>query len=381
MLSKRELFLPYCLPLVGEEEEKEVLETLRSGWLSTGPKTQQLEQDIAVYTGAKYAVGVTSCTAALHLALLAHGISKGDEVIVPSFTFAATANMVVNVGAIPVFADIDKDLLVIDPVDIESKITSKTKAIIPVHYAGHPANVNSIQKIAEKHNLIVIEDAAHAIGSKYDGKSIGGHGNTTCFSFYATKNMCTGEGGMLTTDDDKVADFAKKNRLHGISKDAWKRYSKEGSWRYEVEYAGWKYNMFDLQAALGIHQLKKLDSFIETRTKYAHIYDEFLSGISGVTIPSRAANITHSYHLYPILLEKMERDQFIQRMSEYNIGTSVHFIPLHLQPFYQKNFGYKYGDLPVTEGVFEHIVSLPLYPKMSEEDMTYVIEALREVLS
>ncbi|MDE1970804.1 MAG: DegT/DnrJ/EryC1/StrS aminotransferase family protein [Patescibacteria group bacterium] len=380
MKPTREQFLPFGLPLLGEEEINEVVATLASGWLSTGPKTLQFEKEFAAYVGVKEAVGLTSCTAALHLALLAHGIGAGDEVLLPSFTFAATANMVVNVGAKPIFVDIAEEDFCIDPDLLERSITANTKAIIVVHYAGLPARMEAINALAKKHHLVVIEDAAHAAGSEYKGKKIGGLGNTASFSFYATKNMSTGEGGMLTTDDPDVADFVRKNRLHGISKDAWKRYEKEGSWRYDVEYAGWKYNMFDLQAAIGVHQLRKLDAFLEKRNDYAIQYDNAFEGVKGLILPPKKMDAFHSYHLYPIRVQSMPRDHFIEKMAERNIGTSVHFIPLHLQSFYQKTFGYREGDLPATERIFNEIVSIPLYPKMTEEDVAYIIESVHQIL-
>ncbi|OGY21972.1 MAG: UDP-4-amino-4,6-dideoxy-N-acetyl-beta-L-altrosamine transaminase [Candidatus Chisholmbacteria bacterium RIFCSPLOWO2_01_FULL_49_14] len=376
----RRRFLPLSVPTIGKEEISEVVKTLHSGWLTTGPKTQRFERLFARYIGVKHAVALNSCSAGLHLALLAHRIGPGDEVVLPSFTFASTANMVVNVGAIPVFADITKDTFTIDPVDVEEKLTRKTRAVLVVHYGGHPADLNKIQRIARKHHLVVIEDAAHAVGSEYHGKKIGSSGNTTCFSFYATKILTTGEGGMLTTNDDRVADFVYINRLHGISKDAWKRYAKGGSWRYEVKYAGWKYNMTDLQAALGLHQLRKLNHFLRIRKRYASLYDKQLGRLEHIRIPLQIPRTKHAYHLYPILLESFSRDHFINLLAEKNIGTSVHFIPLHLQPFYRKTFGYRKGDLPITEAVAEKIVSLPLYPRMTLDDINYVIASIQEIL-
>ncbi len=375
--GKRRDFLPLAVPDIGEAEISEVVSTLRSGWLTMGPKTKIFERRFAKYIGVRYAIALNSCTAALHLALLAHDVGPGDEVILPSFTFAATANMVVNVGARPVFADIEPDTFNLDPLDISRKITKRTRAIIPVHLAGHPADLLEIMKIAKRYRFVVIEDAAHAVGSKLNGKRIGTFGNTTCFSFYATKTMTTGEGGMLTTDNAKIADFVEKNRLHGISKDAWKRYTKVGSWRYEVEYSGWKYNMTDIQASLGIHQLKKVNSFIRKRNLLALVYDKELSSIKGITRPVKQNGVKHAYHLYPILINAFGRDIFIKRMSKQKIGTSVHFLPLHLQPFYRKRFGYRKGDLPITEEIAQRIVSLPLYPAMSDDDVRRVITAVK----
>ncbi|MGA9097610.1 MAG: DegT/DnrJ/EryC1/StrS aminotransferase family protein, partial [Methanotrichaceae archaeon] len=269
-------FLPYNLPSIEEDEINEVVDTLRSGWLTMGPKTQEFERLISKYTGARHTVAVNSCTGALHLSLIALGVGCGDEVITTPYTFAATGNTIIHTGAKPVFIDIKKDTYNIDPEKIEDAITSATKAIIPVHYAGQSCDIKAILDIAEDHGLFVIEDAAHAIGAEYDCQKIGTFGTTTCFSFYATKNMTTGEGGAITTEDDELADKLRTIRLHGISKDAWNRYSEKGKWYYEIEDAGWKYNMTDIQAALGIHQIKKLDSFIDIRREYANIYNSSL---------------------------------------------------------------------------------------------------------
>jgi len=386
MLSKKSSkrprkYIPFSVPSIAREEIKEVADTLKSGWLSTGPRTQKFEEDFAYYTGAKYAVGLTSCTAALHMALLAHGVGRGDEVIMPSFTFASCANMAINVGARPIFVDIKADSFNIDPESIKKNITSKTKAIIPVHYGGQACDIEEIKKIAkDSNNIVVIEDAAHALGGEYRGKRIGSSGNTTCFSFYPTKSISTGEGGMLTTNNKRIADFVRINRLHGMSKDGWKRYSRKGSWKYEIKSAGWKYNMFDIQAALGIQQLKKLDGFIETRNKYAKMYNDGLADIRGIVTPYESLDTLHARHLYPILLEEFDRDTFIELLAKKNIGTSVHFIPLHTQPLYKNKFGYRRGDFPVTERVFKSIVSLPLFPKMTQGDIKYVISSIREIL-
>jgi UDP-4-amino-4,6-dideoxy-N-acetyl-beta-L-altrosamine transaminase len=368
-----ELKIPYCLPEIGEEEIAEVVDTLRSGWLTMGPKTIAFEEQIAAYTGAKYAVAVNSCTAALHLSLLAYGIGLGDEVITSPYTFASTGNVIVHSGARPVFADIQRDTFNIDPEKINEAITPKTKAIIPVHFAGQPCDMKEIQEIADDHNLVVIEDAAHAIGAEYHGKKIGSLSDATCFSFYATKNMTTGEGGAVTTDDPKIADKMRILRLHGISKDAWKRYSAQGSWYYEIEDCGWKYNMTDIQAALGIHQLRKLDGFVATRRKYAEMYSTGLRDLEGVVTPVEKEGRKHVYHLYPVLLNGIDRADFIQKMAEKGIGCSVHFIPLHLHPFYRDTFGFKRGDFPNAEGAYEREFSLPLYTELEEASVDYVI--------
>lgn len=373
--------IPYCLPSIWDDEISEVVKTLKSDWLTMGPKTIEFERLISEYTGAKYTVAVNSCTAALHLSLIASGVGKGDDVITTPFTFAATGNTIIHAGAKPVFVDIKKDTYNIDPEKIVDAITPKTKAIIPVHYAGQPCDMESIIKIAEDYNLLVIEDAAHAIGAEYNGKRIGTIGHATCFSFYATKNMTTGEGGAITTDNGKLADRLRTLRLHGINKDAWNRYSAEGSWYYEIEECGWKYNMTDLQAALGIHQIKKLDEFNNTRKKYANIYNDIFEIIDELIVPYEKPNIKHVYHLYPILLNDFDRNHFINKMAEKGIGCSVHFIPLHLHPFYINKFGFKIGQFPNAEFVYEHEVSLPLYPKMTRNDIEYVANSVVEVVN
>ena len=377
---ERKDFLPYFQPSIGEEEIKAVAEVLRSGWLTTGVKTMEFEELIAKYTGAKHAICVNSCTAALHLSLLALGVGKGDEVITTPFTFASTGNVIVHVGANPVFVDIKKDTYNIDPEKIKEAITPQTKAIIPVHYAGQPCDMKAIAEIAQKHNLYVIEDAAHAIGAEYEGTRIGTFSEATCFSFYVTKNITTGEGGTITTNNDRLADKLRLLRLHGMSRDAWKRYSSIGSWYYEIEDCGWKYNPTDIQSALGIQQIQKLDRFIQVRKRYAQIYADALSKVAGIITPYEKPNVKHVYHLYPILLKEYDRARFIDKMGKMNIGCSVHFIPLHLQPFYQKTFGFRRGDFPNTEWAYDCEVSLPLYPKMSKQDILDVVSAINEIM-
>lgn len=373
-------YLPYCQPLIGDEEINEVIDTLKSGWISTGPKTMRFEELIAEYTRAPYAVTVNSGTATLHLSLIALGIGRGDEVITTPLTFTATANVIVHVGAKPVFCDIKRDTYNIDPDKIEKTITPRTKAIIPVDYAGQPCDLEAITEIARKHKLYVIEDAAHTIGAEYKGEKIGTMGDTTCFSFYATKNMTTAEGGAITTNDGKLADKIRILRLHGMSRDAWKRYSATGNWYYEIEDCGWKYNMTDIQAAMGIHQLKKLDGFIETRRRYVQIFNQEFNNLTGVITPYEDPRVKHVYYLYPLLLKTYNRDEFIKRMADKGIGCNVHFIPLHLHPFYRKKFRFNEGDFPNAEWFYQREVSLPLYPKMSEADVQRVITAVKEII-
>lgn len=383
---KREKFLPYCLPDITDDEINETVSTLKSGWLAKGPRTIEFEQSFAEYVGAKYAIGMNSCTASLHIALLAAGIGPGDEVITSPMTFAASANTIIHTGATPVFADIDPETSCIDPNEIVKKITSRTKAIVPVHYSGQACDLDRIYEIAENHGLFVSEDAAHAIYTRYKGRLVGNNPkDAVSFSFYATKNLCTGEGGMLVTNNGTIADKARVLVTHGMSKNAWSRYAKGGTWRYDIEEPGYKYNMFDLQAALGLTQLFRLDNMQKCRERIVNIYNEAFKDIPALRLPKAASNTTtHAWHLYvlQIVLEYLglDRDQFIMELNERNVGTSVHFIPLHLMNAYRRRFGYNEGDFPNTEKWFEGIISLPLYSKMTEEDAEYVVDAVMDIV-
>lgn len=381
-MEKRKEFLPYSQPYWGNEEIEAVTAAIKSNWWSRGPKTAEFEKKFAEYVGAKYAVAVNSCTAALHAALVANGIGPGDEVITTPLTFCSTVNVIVHCGATPVFADVLEDTGDIDPDEIIKKITPKTKAIIPVHYAGVPCDMERIEAIAKEHNLFILEDCAHGLYTKCADRMVGSK-NSCAFSFYATKNISTGEGGMLTTDSKKIADKARVFTLHGMSRNAWNRYNKGGTWRYDVEIAGYKYNMTDIQASLGITQLDRLEFMQNRRVELKKIYDEKLRGVKGITIPSDNYKGRSSVHLYIIRVDKNEldidRDEFIEELNDMNIGTSVHFIPVHLHPFYREKFGTKEGDYPVAERIFDKIISLPLYPSMSEEDVEYVADAVREI--
>lgn len=377
-------FIHFTQPLFGEEEKQEVTAALDSGWVTLGPRTKQFEEEFAAYVGAKHAIAVSSCTAGLHLSLIAAGIGPGDEVITTPFTFVATTNTIVQVGAKPVFVDIDERTFNIDPKKIEEKITSKTKAIIPVHYAGLSVELEEILAIAKKHNLTVIEDAAHGSGGSYNNKKLGTFGDLTVFSFHPVKNMSTGDGGMITTENDEYADVLRMLRLHGMSKDAWKRHTASGSWRYDVEMPGFKYNMTDVAAALGIHQLRKLDSFIAKRKEYAEMYDKAFASIPEITVPHIPTNKEHIYSLYTIRINNdllnISRDVIVDELKKANIGTSVYFIPVHYFSYYKNTYGYKTGDLPVAEKVFEQVISLPLYPRMTTDDVQYVIETLQSLI-
>ncbi len=375
--------IPFALPTIGEEEIESVVETLRSGWLTTGPKVKRFEAQFAERIGVKHAIAVGSATAALELALEAIGISPGDEVLVPTMTFASTAEVVVHLGAKPVLLDCRPDTLNLDPDRIESRITPRTKAIVPVHYGGQPCEMDRIVAVAEAHRLSLIEDAAHALPARYGDRVIGTIGDATCFSFYATKTITTGEGGMIATDDDALAERVRIMTLHGISKDAWKRFSAEGSWYYEILGPGYKFNMTDVAASLGIHQLGRCEHFWKVRQRYAGMYDEGLSDVPEVTTPAVELNVQHAWHLYVIQLEldrlEIDRSEFIRQLAAAGIGTSVHYMPLHMHPYYRETFGYQPDDLPVARAVYERIVSLPIYPRMSEEDVGYVIDNVRRI--
>lgn len=380
----RNIFLPFARPLIEKEDIEEVVDTLNSDWLTTGPKTHLFEEEFAKYIGCKYAVAVNSCTAALHISLAALGIGKGNEVITTPYTFISTVNVILQQGAMPVFVDIKPDTFNINPDLIRGKINDKTKAIILVHFAGQPCDMGKIIKIAKDNNLLVIEDAAHAISAEYEGKKIGTIGDATSFSFYPTKNMTTGEGGMVTINDEELKEKLKIWGLHGISKDAWKRYYAEGSWYYEVICPGYKYNMTDIQASLGLHQLKKLNRFQRKREKIVKAYDEAFKDMKEITIPFVKDNIKHAWHLYVIKIVseklKINRNQFIEALKAENIGTSVHFIPAHLQPYYRDTFRFKKGDFPNAGYAFERVISLPLFPKMSDKDVKDVIDAVRKII-
>jgi dTDP-4-amino-4,6-dideoxygalactose transaminase len=395
MTFSREKFLPYALPSIGEEEIAEVVDSLRSGWITTGPKVKRFESDFSDYIGAQHAIAVNSCTAGLHIALTALGIGPGDEVIVPTLTFCSTANVVVHLGARPVLVDVGEDFN-IKPQAIEAAITPRTRAIMPVHYGGQACDLEAIYRIAAQHDLAVVEDAAHAVGSTYQGHKIGSSSifqllgersavrAVAVFSFYATKNMTTGEGGMITTFKDVLADRMRLLTLHGISRDAWKRYTSDGSWYYETVAAGYKDNMTDIQAALGIHQLRRLDGFIEARQCYARLYDQAFASLPEVETPILHSDRTHIYHLYAIRLNlerlKIDRARVIEELRARNIGTSVHFIPVHLHPFYQEYYGYRLGDLSQAEALYDRIISLPLYPRMTVSEVQEVISAVSDVI-
>jgi len=380
----RKNFLVFGSPRIEEEEIHEVLLSLRSGWIGTGPKVQKFENMFREYKASRFAVALNSCTAALHLSMLALGLRSGDEVIVPVLTFAATANAVIHAGGTPVFVDVEKNSQNIDPDDVKRKITNKTKAIIPVHFAGRPCAMDRILDVAHRYNLKIIEDCAHAIETEYHGQKSGTFGDLGCFSFYVTKNIVTGEGGMVITENEDFANKIKILGLHGMSKDAWKRFSDEGYKHYQVVYAGFKYNMMDLQAALGIHQLPRIDRYWERRQEIWNRYNEAFQNLP-VFMPARPEQGTrHAYHLYTLLLDKeqikVSRDEFMNEMARRNIGVGVHYLALHLHPFYQHAYGYRPGDFPNAEWISERTVSIPLSAKLTDEDVQDVIEAVKGIL-
>jgi dTDP-4-amino-4,6-dideoxygalactose transaminase len=393
LMTKRKEFLPFALPDVDGSELAEIKEALDSGWVTTGPKTRQFEQDFASYVGAKHAIAVSSCTAAMHLALEAIGLQQGDEVITTPYTFAATAEVVRYFDARPVFVDVDPISLNICPDLLEAAITQHTRAIIPIHIAGLPADLDPIYTIATKHNLAVMEDAAHAFPAKYKGRIIGQDLTTdlafqgphfNCFSFYATKAITTGEGGMITTGNDALAERCRIMALHGISKDAWKRYTAEGSWYYEIMAPGYKYNMTDIAAAMGIAQLAKAERMWRQRREIAQRYNEAFSVTPQLQIPYDRVDCQHAWHLYMLRLNLeqvcIDRAKFVEEMKHRNIGTSVHFIPLHLHPYYRHTYGYQPEDFPVAYQEYQREISLPIYSRMSNEDVRHVIAAVLEVV-
>ena len=381
-----EKFLPFALPEIGEEEIAEVVQALRSGWVTTGPKAKQFEADFAAFLGGGIeAIAVNSATAGLHLGLEAMGIGPGDEVITTTHTFTATAEVIRYLGADPVFVDVGADTLCIDVDAVARAITPRTKAIIPVHFAGRSADMTRLLALAKQHGLKVMEDAAHALPTTCDGALIGTlTSDVTVFSFYANKTITTGEGGMLVTRDPEIAKRARVMRLHGINRDAFDRFtSKAPSWYYEIVAPGFKYNMTDIAASIGIHQLKKANAFQQKRAHIAALYDEALMGLPIIRPPHAASGDVHSWHLYVTQLSDgagVARDVFIERLFELGIGCSVHYIPLHLQPYWRDTYQLTPEMFPVSQQIFERTVSLPLYTRMTETDVARVVKAVKVAL-
>lgn len=382
----RESWMPFCLPDVSEAEIESVTAAVRSGWWAKGPRTIEFEKKFAQYVGAKHCIGLNSCTAALHLALAASGIGPGDEVITTPLTFAASANTILHVGATPVFADIDMETGLIDPKEIEKKITKKTRAVVPVHYSGLAADLGEISKLCDAYNLFLSEDAAHAVETRYNGQLIGGKPRgAVSYSFYATKNLACGEGGALVTDDDELAQKVRVLSCHGMSAGAWNRYGKEGSWRYDIEEPGYKYNMFDIQASLALVQLARMDDMQRRRFECVKVYEDAFKDVPELILQKTPDYCHHSRHLYILRIDEsrltITRDQFIEELKNRNVGVSVHFIALHTMSAYTKRFGYKPEDFPKAYAYSESEISLPLYSTLSVADAQYAADAVLDIVS
>jgi dTDP-4-amino-4,6-dideoxygalactose transaminase len=382
-VSRRNRYLPFAAPLIGEEEIAEVVDTLRSDWITTGPKVSCFEAEFAAAVSAPAALALNSCTAGLHTALAVRGIGPGDEVITTPLTFAATVNVVEHVGARPVLVDVEPDTLTIDATQIAAAINSRTRAIIPVHYAGHPADMDPIEVLAGAHRLLVLEDAAHALPATYRGRLVGSGSNPAAFSFYATKNLTTAEGGMLTGGSDFVA-RARILSLHGMSRNAATRYQAGGHWAYEILAPGFKYNMTDIQAALGLWQLRKLVRFQRRRREVVAAYQAAFAGEEALELPVERPWVEHAWHLYVLRIRpavlRIGRDRFIEELAARNIGTSVHFIPIHLHPYYRDKYRFRPEDFPVAYDSFQRMISLPLNPRLSDQDVADVVDAVRDIV-
>jgi len=374
-------------PAMGPEEEREVLDTLRSGWITTGPKAKRFEKEFAEYVGARHALAVAHCTGALHLSLWALGLGPGDEVITSPFTFTATAEVMGYLGVKPVFVDVDPGTFNLSPARVEEALESgrygNVRALLPVHFAGHPCDMDRLLAIARQYNLKIVEDAAHAAGGArhLDGRGmtrVGTIGDLTCFSFYATKNFTSAEGGMITTADDALAEKIAIASLHGMNKDAWKRYDKSGSWYYEIHDLGFKYNLSDVHAAIGLAQLRRAPGFMQRRSEIAARYSEAFRSCDALQVPFCEAGVEHPWHLYVLRLKpdlmRIGRGQFVETLRERGVGTSVHCIPLHTMHYYQRAYGYRNGDFPVTEDIYSRCLSLPIYSSLTDEEVEYVID-------
>jgi UDP-4-amino-4-deoxy-L-arabinose-oxoglutarate aminotransferase len=382
----RNSFLPFTRPSITEAEVLEVSEALRSGWITSGPRVAAFEKEFSAYVSAPFGIAVTSATAGFHILLQALGIGPSHDVITPSLTWPSPINMVVNMGARPVFADIDRRTFQLDPASVEKVLTPQTKAIIPVHFAGQPCDLDALRALCERHGLILIEDAAHAIGTEYCGQRVGSQRNPAVFSFHAIKNLTTGEGGLITVSDDKLRDRLVSLRFHGVDQDAWKRYAREASRSYDLFEPGWKYNLTDLQAAVGLVQLRRIEEMNARRTKLAELYDQLLDSIPEIIRPAKVPYpFRHSWHLYTILIDPEKtgftRDEFREEMRKRNIGTGLHFLAVHELSFYRERYHPVSEFLKNSEYVAERIVSLPLFPDMQEEDVVKVVEEIRDVLS
>ena len=380
----RDDFLPFALPSIGDLEIEEVVRTLRSGWLTVGPKTKAFERKVAEYVGVPAAAALSSCTAGLKLGLILLGVGEGDEVILPTLNFVAGPNCAVHLGARPVLVDVDERTLNVTPEIIEKAMTPRTRVVVPVHFAGMPCDIRGIMDVAHSRGIRVLGDAAHAMGADYGDRKVGSLADLTSFSFYVTKGITTGEGGAMTSPDEELVQRAGVLSLHGMSSGAWNRYSERGTWYYEVLEPGYKCNMSDMQAAIGIHQMEKVDEFREQRDVVARAYREGLSEESALVLPETCSSGRHAWHLFPIRLRtealSISRDRFIKCLNKEGIGASVHFIPVHYHPYYRQHLKHGPGAFPVSEGFFERAVSLPIYPEMSERDADDVVEAVKKLL-
>ena len=380
----RDKLLPYGRQSIGEEEIAAVVETLRSDWLTTGPKVKEFEEAFAARVGARYAVSFSSGTAALHGAAFAAGIGPGDEAITSPLTFAATANCVLYQGGRPVFADVRRDTLNIDPENAAKLVTPRTKAILPVDYAGHPADLDEVIGIASHHGLTIIEDACHALGAEYRARRVGSISHMTMFSFHPVKHLTTGEGGMVTTDNPQFTDSLRKFRNHGISTSAQERQA-AGQWEYEIELLGYNYRLTDIACALGLRQLPALDENLRRRNQIAETYSTALRGIAGVLLPTVLKDVKHAWHIYPIRIEpqalRASRSEVFRALRAENIGVNVHYIPVHLHPYYRQRFGYHGGEFPVAEAAYDRLITLPLFHGMSDRDIEDVVRAVKKVMS
>lgn len=386
----RETFLPFSPPWIGDEEIAEVVDTLRSDWITTGPKVRRFEREFRDFVGASDALALSSCTDALHTALVTLGIGRGDAVVSTPMTFCSTIHVIEHTGARPVLVDVEPDTLNIDPAAIRTALEDqegRVRALLPVHLYGHPADMPQLLDIAERHDLAIVDDAAHALPAAIESRGIGAASNgptvLTAFSFYATKNLATAEGGMLT-GPEKILDEARVWSLHGMDRDAWRRYSSHGSWFYEVTKPGFKYNMTDIQAGLGLHQLRRLPLFQRRRQEIARRYNESFSGHEAVDLPAHREGVEHAWHLYVLRLRReslaIDRDHFIEELTRRNVGSSVHFIPVHLHPYYRDRYGWRPEDFPIAYDAYQRLVTLPLYPRMSDEDVDDVVAAVRDIL-
>lgn len=377
-------YLPVALPWIGEAEKRAVAEVLDSGWITTGAKAHEFGRRVAAMSGAPYGLAVNSCTGAMHLALAVLGVGPGDEVITSTWTFCSTVNVILHLGARPVLVDVEPDTLNLDPARVAEAMTPRTKVLLPVHFAGHPADLDAIQALARPRGLRVVEDAAHAFGASFRGQPIGSHGDAVCFSFYAIKNVTTGEGGALVTADAELFERAQVASLHGISKDAWKRYAATGSWYYEVTMPGFKYNLTDLSAAIGLAQLDRFAEFQARRERLAVRYGAYFAEVEGVTALGVRPGVGHARHIYPVLLDldrlTVDRAAFLEALKAERIGTTVNFIPIHRHPYYRQNLPLPAAGFPVADAAYPRLVTLPLFPRMEESDVDDVVRAVCKLL-